>query len=167
MARNEIYRKVLKTAYSKWHRSLHSGIAYSDIDKIAQCPACGKSLFIADTIFNPNDAYKTKAFYTKKVYLEISQALKLPYFEIYYTTVGRADDGDLERLSVRLIYPKTGDLRHLTLAKWQHYLEHKVIEHAPICQSKKYLLKRINENDDRNKTILNKEKYVKVLSNRS
>jgi len=167
MARNEIYRKVLKTAYSKWHRSLHSGIAYSDIDKIAQCPACGKSLFIADTIFNPNDAYKTKAFYTKKVYLEISQALKLPYFEIYYTTVGRADDGDLERLSVRLIYPKTGDLRHLTLDNWQHYLEHKVIEHAPICQSKKYLLKRINENDDRNKTILNKEKYVKVLSNRS
>ena len=165
MARNEIYRKVLKTPYSKWHRSLHSGIAYSDIDKIAQCPGCGKALFIADTIFNPNDSYKTKPFYTKQVYFEISQALKIPYFEIYYTTVGRADDGDLERVSVRLIYPKTGVLRHISLTNWQHYLEHKVLEHGPACRSKKYILKRINEKDKRNETILNKEKYVKILSN--
>ena len=165
MARNEIYRKVLKTAYSKWHRSLHSGISYTDIDKISQCPACGKALFIADTIFNKNNTYKTKAFYTKKAYLEISEALKIPYFEIYYTTIGRADDTDLERLSVRLIHPNQGDLKHLTLDQWQHYLEHKVIQHAPICQQKKYLLERINDEDERNKLILNKDKYVKVLSN--
>jgi len=167
MARNEIYRNVLKTAYSRWHRSLHNGISYTDIDKVAQCPSCGKALFIADTIFNKNNAYKTKVFYTKKAYLEISEALKIPYFEIYYTTIGRADDTDLERLSVRLIHPKPGDLKHLTLNQWQQYLEHKVIQHAPICQRKQYLLERINDKDERNKTILNKEKYVKVLSNRS
>jgi len=167
MARNEKYRKVLKTAYSKWHRNQHNGIAFTDIDKIAQCPACAKALFIGDLIFNKDDSYKTKVFFTKSVYLEISRALNIPYFEIYYTTVARADDGDLERLSVRLIHPKQGDLWHLTLNQWQSYLEHKVIEHAPICQRKQYLLERINDKDERNKTILNKEKYVKVLSNRS
>ena len=42
MARNEVYPGVLKTPYSKWHRNQHNGIAYTDIDKISQCPACGK-----------------------------------------------------------------------------------------------------------------------------
>ena len=64
MARKEIYKRVLKTPYSRWHRQQHNGIAYTDIDKIAQCPACGKALFIADLIFNKDDSYKTKVFYT-------------------------------------------------------------------------------------------------------
>ena len=82
MARNEKYRKVLKTAYSKWHRNQHNGIAFTDIDKIAQCPACAKALFIGDLIFNKDDSYKTKVFFTKSVYLEISRALNIPYFEV-------------------------------------------------------------------------------------
>ena len=47
--------RFLKSPYSKWHRKQHNGIAYTDIDKIAQCPACGKSLFLADLIFNKDD----------------------------------------------------------------------------------------------------------------
>jgi len=167
MARNEIYRKVLKTAYSKWHRSLHHGIAYTDIDKISQCPACGTPLLIGDTIFNKDNTFKTKAFYTKTAYLIISKALKIPYFEIYYTTVGQQDHTPLESLSVRLNYPKKGELKHLTLQQWQLYLEHKVIEHAPTCKRKDYLQERINKQDHYNKSILLKSEYDKVLLNRS
>ena len=96
MARNETFPGVLKTPYSIWHRSVHNGVSYTDIDKISQCPACGKCLFLADLIFNVNDKYKTKPFYTKRAYLEISTALQIPYFEIYYTTEGREDNGALE-----------------------------------------------------------------------
>jgi hypothetical protein len=98
MARNEQYPGVLKTPYSIWHRNQHNGIAYSDIDKISQCPACGKALFLADLIFNANNQYKTKPFYTKRIYLEIATALQIPFFELYYTTEGRADNGPLESI---------------------------------------------------------------------
>jgi len=167
MARNEQYLKVLKTPYSKWHRSLHNGIAMTDIDKIAQCPACGKCLFIGDLIFNKYDQYKTKAFFTKKAYLEISIALQIPYFEIYYTTVGKADNAPLERLSVRRIAPSQGDLYHISLDKWLQYLEFKVQEHIPVCQSKSYLLERILEDNEHNKNFTRRNDYVKLLSNRS
>ena len=43
MPRNEQYPGVLKTPYSIWHREQHNGIAYSDIDKIAQCPDVEKA----------------------------------------------------------------------------------------------------------------------------
>ena len=143
MARNEVYPGVLKTPYSKWHRKQHSGIAYTDIDKISQCPACGKCLFLADLIFNANDQYKTKPFYTKRAYLEIATALQIPFFEIYYTTEGKEDNGPLESLSVRRIAPTEGKLHHIDLDNWLQYLEFKVQEHIPVCQSKDYLLKRV------------------------
>jgi hypothetical protein len=167
MARNETYPGVLKTPYSKWHRSAHNGVSYTDIDKISQCPACGKCLFLADLIFNANDQYKTKPFYTKRAYLEISAALQIPYFEIYYTTEGKEDNGPLERLSVRRIAPSEGSLHHITLDQWLEYLEFKVIEHIPVCQSKKYLLQRVTEENDYNKNFLRKNNYVKILSHRS
>ena len=63
----------------------------TDIDKISQCPACGKCLVIADLIFNVNDQYKTKPFFTKRAYLEIAKAIQIPFFEVYYTTEGKAD----------------------------------------------------------------------------
>ena len=167
MARNETYPGVLKTPYSKWHRKQHNGISYTDIDKIAQCPACGKSLFIADLIFNKHDTYKTKPFYTKRVYLEISKALNIAYFEIHYTTIGKQDNSPLERLSVRRIAPSEGSLHHITLDQWLEYLEFKVIEHIPVCQSKKYLLQRVTEENEHNKNFLRKNNYVKILSHRS
>jgi len=147
MARNEVYPGVLKTPYSKWHRNQHNGIAFSDIDKISQCPACGKALFLADLIFNANDQYKTKPFYTKRIYLEIATALQIPFFEIYYTTEGK--------------------LHHIDLDNWLQYLEFKVQEHIPVCQSKNYLLKRVTEENDYNKNFLRKNNYVKILSHRS
>jgi hypothetical protein len=167
MARNEQYPGVLKTPYSRWHRSLHNGIAYSDIDKISQCPACGKALFLADLIFNANNQYKTKPFYTKRIYLEISTALQIPFFELFYTTVGKADNGPLESLSVRRIAPTKAELHHIDLDKWLQYLEFKVQEHIPVCQSKDYLLKRVLEDNEHNKNFVRRNDYVKVLSNRS
>jgi hypothetical protein len=167
MARNEQYPGVLKTPYSRWHRSVHNGVSYTDIDKISQCPACGKCLFLADLIFNVNNQYKTKPFYTKRAYLEISTALQIPYFEIYYTTEGKADNGPLESLSVRRIAPSKGELHHIDLDKWLQYLEFKVQEHIPICQSKDYLLKRVSEDNEHNKNFVRRNDYVKVLSNRS
>ena len=167
MARNEVYPGVLKTPYSKWHRNQHNGVAFTDIDKISQCPACGKCLFLADLIFNNNDQYRTKPFYTKRAYLEISKALQIPFFEIYYTTEGKEDNGQLERLSVRRIAPTTGSLHHISLDDWLQYLEFKVQEHIPVCQSKDYLLKRVTEENDYNKNFLRKNNYVKILSYRS
>ena len=167
MARNEQYPGVLKTPYSIWHRNQHNGIAYSDIDKISQCPACGKALFLGDLIFNANNQYKTKPFYTKRIYLEIATALQIPFFELYYTTVGKADNGPLESLSVRRIAPSKGDLQHIDLDKWLQYLEFKVQEHSKVCQSKDYLLKRITEDNEHNKNFVRRNNYVKVLSNRS
>ena len=167
MARNETYPGVLKTPYSKWHRSVHNGVSYTDIDKISQCPACGKCLFLADLIFNANDQYKSKPFYTKRAYLEISTALQIPYFEIYYTTEGKEDNGPLERLSVRRIAPTKGSLFHISLDEWLQYLEFKVQEHIPVCQSKEYLLKRVTEENEHNQNFLRKNNYVKILSHRS
>ena len=167
MARNEQYPGVLKTPYSRWHRSVHSGVAYTDIDKISQCPACGKCLLIADLIFNPNDLYKTKPFYTKRIYLEISTALQIPFFELYYTTVGKADNGPLESLSVRRIAPSKGELQHINLDKWLQYLEFKVQEHIKVCQSADYLLKRVTEENEHNKNFTRRNDYVEILLNRS
>jgi len=167
MARNEQYPGVLKTPYSRWHRSVHNGVSMTDIDKISQCPACGKCLVIADLIFNVNDQYKTKPFFTKRAYLEIAKAIQIPFFEVYYTTEGKADNGPLERLSVRRIYPTEGVLTHINLDKWLQYLEFKVQEHIPVCQSKSYLLKRISENNEHNKNFTRRNNYVKILSNRS
>ena len=167
MARNEVYPGVLKTPYSKWHRNQHNGIAFTDIDKISQCPACGKCLFLADLIFNNNDQYRTKPYYTKRAYLEIASALQIPFFEIYYTTVGKEDHGPLERLSVRRIAPTPGSLHHISLDDWLQYLEFKVQEHIPVCQSKEYLLKRVTEANDHNNNFLRQDNYVKILLNRS
>ena len=167
MARKEQYPGVLKTPYSRWHRDQHDGIAYSDIDKISQCPACGKALFLADLIFNANNQYKTKPFYTKRIYLEISTALQIPFFELYYTTEGRADNGPLESLSVRRIAPTKGDLQHINLDKWLQYLEFKVQEHIKVCKSKDYLLKRVTVNNEHNKNFTRRNNYVKLLSIRS
>jgi len=167
MARNEQYPGVLKTPYSRWHRSVHNGVSMTDVDKISQCPACGKCLVIADLIFNVNDQYKTKPFFTKRAYLEIAKALQIPFFEVYYTTEGKADNGPLKSLSVRRIYPTEGDLTHIDLDKWLQYLEFKVQEHIPVCKSKSYLLKRITEDNEHNKNFVRRNNYVKVLSNRS
>ena len=171
MARNEVYPGVLKTPYSKWHRSQHNGIAFTDIDKISQCPACGKCLFIADLIFNNNDQYRTKPFYTKRAYIEIATALQIPFFEVFYTTVGKEDNGPLERLSVRRIAPvkrtTPGNLYHITLDQWLEYLEMKVQQHIPVCQSKEYLLKRVTEANEHNNNFLRQDNYVKILLNRS
>ena len=167
MARKEQYPGVLKTPYSRWHRSVHDGVSMTDIDKISQCPACGKALFLADLIFNANNQYKTKPFYTKRIYLEISTALQIPFFELYYTTVGKADNGPLESLSVRRIAPSKGELHHINLEDWLKYLEFKVQEHIPVCQSADYLLKRVTEENEHNKNFTRRNEYVEILLNRS
>ena len=167
MARNEHYPGVLKTPYSKWHRNQHDGIAYSDIDKISQCPACGKALFLADLIFNANDQFKTKHWWTKKIYLEIAQTLHIPFFELFYTTEGKEDNGLLQSLSVRRIYPTKNELKHISLDNWLEYLEFKVQEHIPVCQSKDYLLKRVTAKNEHNQNFLRQNNYVKILLNRS
>ena len=167
MPRNEQYPGVLKTPYSIWHREQHNGIAYSDIDKIAQCPACGKGLFIADLIFNKYDTYKSKSWYTQRIYKEISAALKIPYFELFYTTKNREDNGALIALAARRITPTKGDLHKLSLDHWLQFLEFKVQQHIPECERSKYLLQRVTEENEHNKNFTRKNNYVKILLNRS
>jgi hypothetical protein len=110
---------------------------------------------------------KQSLFIQSGFYLEIATALQIPFFELYYTTVGKADNGPLESLSVRRIAPSKGDLQHIDLDKWLQYLEFKVQEHIKVCQSKDYLLKRITEDNEHNKNFVRRNNYVKVLSNRS
>lgn len=164
MAQKETYPGVLKTAYSKWHRSKHSGIAYSDIDKISLCPGCGKPLLIADTIFNKNDQFRTKSGFAKKVYLKIAKALELTFFEIYYTTVKKQDHTPLEKIAVRRIFPTGGPLTHLLPDQWLQFLEHMVLKHAPDCPNKGYFRYRINQKNDFNKDFKRKKKYDEILS---
>ena len=72
-----------------------------------------------------------------------------------------------ERLSVRRIAPTKAELHHISLNEWLQYLEFKVQEHIPVCQSKDYLLKRVTEDNEHNKNFIRRNDYVKVLSNRS
>lgn len=167
MPRNETYPGVLKTPYSKWHRSKHNGICYSDIDKIAQCPACGKGLFLADLVFNKNDTYRSKSWFTQQIYRQISAALDIPFFELFYTTKDRKDDGDLVRLAARRITPTKGELIHLSLDEWLQFLEFKVQQHIPECERRKYLYQRVTEENEHNKNFTRKNNYVKILLNRS
>jgi len=47
------------------------------------------------------------------------------------------------------------------------YLEYKVQQHIPVCQSKEYLLKRVTAANEHNNNFLRQDNYVKILLNRS
>ena len=47
------------------------------------------------------------------------------------------------------------------------YLEYKVVQHIPDCQSKNYLLKRVTDTNEHNQNFLRQDNYVKILLNRS
>ena len=127
---------------------------------------CGKGLFIADLIFNKYDTFRSKSWYTQRIYKEISAALQIPYFELFYTTKNREDNGALIALAARRITPTKGDLHKLSLDEWLQFLEHKVQQHIPECERSKYLTKSYRRKRTQQK-FHKKNNYVKILLNRS
>lgn len=165
MARDKFY-SVTETPYSKWHRSQHDGVAYQDIDKVSICPACAKPLFIADTIYNLNGACKPKPHWMNKAYIYIASQCNIPFFVVWYS-VDEENNREVYKIDVQKIYPNKSNIKSIQPDEWLNFIELKVKMHIPECESKEYLLKRIEADTPGNKTFKRKNEYVEILLNRS
>ena len=166
MARNQYYNQ-LTTPFSAFHRGLHDGISYLDIDFLSICPACAKPLFLADTIYNRNNDFKEKSAWMQRPYKFVAEKCELPYFIIWYTVNEISEkERPITEFHIKRIYPPGGKgIVKLTPDEMLQYLEYKVQQHIPNCSSKKYLLKRVTTKSEHNADFKRLNNYVKLLSN--
>lgn len=164
MARNEFY-SVTRTPVSVWHRNCHDLIALSDVDHISLCPACAKCLLICDTIYNKDNLYKGKTEWLHRPYKEIATKLKIPFWIVWYTVDETTEQRLITEFAIRRVYPNpTSQTLKLTPDEFLQYLEHKVQQHIPDCNSKEYLKSRMNAKTEHNKFLTRKDNYAKYLS---
>jgi len=163
MARTEFY-SVTRTPVSIWHRNQHDLVAMSDVDFIEICPACAKSLIICDTIYNKNNEFKGKTEWLHRPYLEIAKALNIPFWIVWYTVNENDSARPITEFILKRKYPNpTEELIKLSPDQFLQYLEHKVQQHIPDCNSKEYLKKRMNAETVFNKTLIRKINYERLL----
>tara|TARA_E500000318_G_scaffold22576_1_gene22998 strand:- start:1751 stop:2260 length:510 start_codon:yes stop_codon:yes gene_type:complete len=165
MPRNQYFDQLV-TPFSYWHRSQHNGIAYSDLDMVSICPACAAPLLLADHIYNKDNKFRSKSEWLYRPYKIIAKCLKIPFFTIWYSVDENTENREITEFHVR---NNLSEPRILRLEPdWMlQYLEYKVLQHAPQCPSKKYLLQRVTEANEHNNNFLRQYDYVKILLNRS
>ena len=165
MPRNQYFDQLV-TPFSYWHRKQHNGIAYSDLDMVSICPACAAPLLLADHIYNKDNKFRSKSEWLYRPYKIIAKCLKIPFFTIWYSVDENTENREITEFHVR---NNLSEPRILRLEPdWMlQYLEYKVLQHAPQCPSKKYLLQRVTEANEHNNNFLRQYDYVKILLNRS
>jgi hypothetical protein len=164
MARNEFY-SVTRTPVSVWHRKQHDLVALTDCDFLSICPACAKNLIIADTIYNKDNSFKGKSEWLQRPYKQIAQCLKIPYWIIWYTVDETKTERPITKFHLKRIYPNPSTtILELEPDQFLQYLEHKVQQHIPDCNSKEYLKKRMNADTEFNKNLTRKDNYERLLS---
>ena len=96
----------------------------------------------------------------------MAKAAKIPFFTIWYTVDENTENREITQFHVR---NNLSGARILRLEPdWMlQYLEYKVVQHIPDCQSKDYLLKRVTDTNEHNQNFLRQDNYVKILLNRS
>ena len=160
------YFDQLVTPFSYWHRNQHNGVAYTDLDMCSMCPACAAPLFLADHIYNKDNQFRSKSEWLYRPYKILAKAAKIPFLTIWYTVDENTENREITQFHVR---NNLSGARILRLEPdWMlQYLEYKVIQHIPVCQSKDYLLKRVTDTNEHNQNFLRQDIYVKFLLNRS
>ena len=165
MPRNQYFDQLV-TPFSYWHRNQHNGIAYTDLDMCSLCPACAAPLFLADHIYNKDNKFRSKSNWLYKPYKILARAAKIPFFTIWYTVDENTENREITEFHVRNNL-SGGRILRLEPDWMLQYLEYKVIQHIPDCQSKDYLLKRVTDTNEHNQNFLRQDNYVKILLNRS
>tara|TARA_R110000803_G_scaffold54840_5_gene111689 strand:- start:338 stop:835 length:498 start_codon:yes stop_codon:yes gene_type:complete len=160
------YFDQLVSPFSYWHRSLHNGVSYTDLDMLSICPACAQPLLLADHIYNKDNQFRSKSAWLYKPYKFMALKAEIPFFTIWYTV-----DEDTENREITEFHIQNqlshGQRRALTPDQMLEYLEWKVQQHIPKCSAKNYLLKRITEDNQHNKNFTRRNNYVEILSSRS
>ena len=77
MARDNYFDKG--DPYSEWHRSLQNKLGYIDIDSCGICLKCKDPLYLAETTFDVNQAWKATTTTEK-----LARLANLPSFLIFY-----------------------------------------------------------------------------------
>ena len=77
MARDNYFDKG--DPYSEWHRSLQNKLGYIDIDSCGICLKCKTPLYLAETTFDVNQAWKATTTTEK-----LARLANLPSFLIFY-----------------------------------------------------------------------------------
>ena len=96
----------------------------------------------------------------------MARAAKIPFLTIWYTVDENTKNREITEFHVKNNLTDGRRLR-LTPDQMLEYLEWKVQQHIPECQSKDYLLKRVTEANEHNNNFLRQDNYVKILLNRS
>ena len=96
----------------------------------------------------------------------MAKAAKIPFLTIWYTVDENSENREITEFHVKNNLTD-GQRLKLTPDQMLEYLEWKVQQHIPECQSKDYLLKRVTEANEHNNNFLRQDKYVKILLNRS
>ena len=165
MPRNQYFSQLV-SPFSYWHRKQHNGVAYTDLDQLSICPACAAPLLLADHIYNRDNQFRSKSEWLYRPYKIMAKAAKIPFFTIWYSVDENTENREITEFHVKNQLTDGQRLR-LTPDQMLEYLEFKVLQHAPECPSKDYLLKRVTEANEHNNNFLRQDNYVKILLNRS
>ena len=165
MPRNQYFSQLV-SPFSYWHRKQHNGVAYTDLDQLSICPACAAPLLLADHIYNRDNQFRSKSEWLYRPYKIMAKAAKIPFFTIWYSVDENTENREITEFHVKNQLTDGQRLR-LTPDQMLEYLEYKVLQHAPECPSKDYLLKRVTEANEHNNNFLRQDNYVKILLNRS
>ena len=165
MPRNQYFSQLV-SPFSYWHRKQHNGVAYTDLDQLSICPACAAPLLLADHIYNIDNKFRSKSEWLYRPYKIMAKAAKIPFFTIWYSVDENTENREITEFHVKNQLTDGQRLR-LTPDQMLEYLEFKVLQHAPNCSAKDYLLKRVTEANEHNNNFLRQYNYVKILLNRS
>ena len=165
MPRNQYFSQLV-SPFSYWHRKQHNGVAYTDLDQLSICPACAAPLLLADHIYYIDNKFRSKSEWLYRPYKIMAKAAKIPFFTIWYSVDENTENREITEFHVKNQLTDGQRLR-LTPDQMLEYLEFKVLQHAPECPSKDYLLKRVTEANEHNNNFLRQDNYVKILLNRS
>jgi len=156
------YFDQLVSPFSYWHRSLHNGVSYTDLDMCSICPACAQPLLLADHIYNKDNQFRSKSPWLYRPYKFMALKAEIPFFTIWYTVDEKTENREITEFHIK---NQLSDAQRLTLTPDQmlQYLEYKVLQHAPKCTAKNYLLKRVTAINEHNKNFKRRNNYVKIL----
>lgn len=110
--------------YSSWHRTLHPSLHWIDIDAVEYCAVCKEPLVVIETAQDVGQAFKPTT-----VLRNVARRMGVPGYLVFY----KANDGTVERLRVRKVWPQYEPVAVMTPEDYEAWLLAIREHHRPLC----------------------------------
>ena len=113
--------------YSEFHRAVEKKLAYIDIDSVGSCHRCWDPLYLAETVFDKGQSYKTTTTTER-----LAKLAGLPSFLVFY----KVNDRKIVSFRIRQLTPEKGEEKLMLPTGWIQVMQLIQERHDLICKKR-------------------------------